>query len=77
MRRTGIGNRQALRQAFDRLEKQPGEQTVYLAMLDMDHFKHLNDTYGHCTGDCYLQGLAKVLHMVCPEKTASFRFGGD
>ena len=44
-------------------------------MLDVDHFKHINDTYGHTVGDQYLQKLSDLLDAV--PGAEAFRFGGD
>ena len=48
-----------------------------MLMLDIDHFKHINDSLGHTTGDEVLRAVAKVvIRSVRPEDCAS-RFGGD
>lgn len=47
-------------------------------MVDVDHFKSFNDTYGHLTGDVVLKGLAKVMCSICTEPTMiPCRFGGE
>lgn len=49
-----------------------------LIMLDLDNFKHINDVYGHLTGDNYLQAVGKVLQESLPRSTDFVvRFGGD
>ena len=73
---TKLWNRKALREEFQRIEETPG-QSCMLAMLDMDDFKALNDTYGHSRGDAYLRELGAVLKRASGENTATFRFGGD
>lgn len=72
---TGVRNRNALRISFDRVMADKRETEYILAMLDIDYFKNVNDTYGHLVGDAYLQALGKVLEHV-PDAEA-FRFGGD
>ena len=70
-------NRQALRQMFQRMEEEREEMRFFLAMLDMDDFKNLNDTYGHSQGDRYLKSLGQVLLDLSGEQMVPFRFGGD
>ena len=49
-----------------------------LVMLDIDHFKHVNDTHGHVMGDRVLQAIGEVLRSCVTEKThAVARFGGE
>ena len=73
---TKVGNRQALRMAFQEMENQQ-EQRFFLAMMDLDDFKSLNDTFGHSQGDQYLRALGLVLNGISTEKVLPFRFGGD
>jgi diguanylate cyclase (GGDEF)-like protein len=44
--------------------------------MDIDHFKHINDTYGHHVGDDVLSQLAKILREQ-PEPVSAYRFGGE
>lgn len=74
---TRVWNRQALRQMFQRMEEEREEERFFLAMLDMDDFKNLNDTYGHSQGDNYLRSLGRVLLDLSGEQMVPFRFGGD
>jgi diguanylate cyclase (GGDEF)-like protein len=69
---TGLANRSVLRR---RLGTAPGPVT--LAVLDLDDFKPVNDTYGHHTGDAVLQVVAQRLHDVVREDDLVVRFGGD
>lgn len=48
-----------------------------LLMLDIDHFKHVNDTWGHQTGDRALQALAEVMMQVVREHDVVGRYGGE
>ncbi|WP_295708196.1 GGDEF domain-containing protein [uncultured Brevundimonas sp.] len=48
-----------------------------LALLDIDHFKRFNDTWGHQTGDQVLRYVASVLSRVCGETRFAARFGGE
>jgi diguanylate cyclase (GGDEF)-like protein len=69
---TGAGNRSALRQ---RLDAAAGRVTV--ALVDLDDFKPVNDTYGHDTGDAVLQVVAQRLMGTVREGDLVARFGGD
>jgi len=49
-----------------------------ILMVDVDHFKHINDTYGHPVGDAVLQQLANRLVSTFPRKTDFIaRYGGE
>lgn len=76
---TGLGNRRhflsVLEREIDRVARS-GEQALLL-MLDIDHFKKVNDTYGHHAGDQILQSVANcLLECVRPMDTVA-RFGGE
>jgi diguanylate cyclase (GGDEF)-like protein len=69
---TGAGNRSALRR---RLDGAAGEVTV--ALVDLDDFKPVNDTYGHDAGDAVLREVASRLIRLVREDDLVVRFGGD
>jgi diguanylate cyclase (GGDEF)-like protein len=48
-----------------------------LIMLDLDHFKRLNDTYGHARGDEVLQGVAETITNTLRSTDTAYRFGGE
>jgi diguanylate cyclase (GGDEF)-like protein len=48
-----------------------------LIMLDVDHFKQVNDTYGHDAGDEVLKATASAMKAVCKSKGRCYRWGGD
>src|SRR5687767_10392983 len=50
---------------------------VALLMLDLDHFKRINDTQGHLAGDAVLTNLATVLHKAVRNEDVVARFGGE
>jgi diguanylate cyclase (GGDEF)-like protein len=52
-------------------------QTIYLAILDIDHFKRINDTYGHVYGDEVILMLAQQMRASFRQADALFRFGGE
>jgi len=68
---TGLPGRRALREKF---QKMGGLYTV--AMLDVDHFKKFNDTYGHDTGDAVLRMIASKMTRVSGGGV-SYRYGGE
>jgi diguanylate cyclase (GGDEF)-like protein len=53
------------------------DQPLSLVMVDIDHFKRVNDTYGHATGDQVLRTLATVLREEINGKATAARFGGE
>jgi diguanylate cyclase (GGDEF)-like protein len=69
---TGIGNRSALRR---RLDTAPGP--VSLAIIDLDHFKPVNDTHGHDIGDAVLRVVADRLRGAVRADDLVVRYGGD
>ncbi len=76
---TGLANRRqfelALASEIDRVAR-AGEPALVL-MIDIDHFKQVNDTHGHSAGDVVLQAVARVLaDCVRPMDTVA-RFGGE
>lgn len=78
---TGLLNRRAfdirLEQAFRHTMRQKNSP-LSLIMLDLDHFKHVNDQHGHQYGDRYLIRMAQILRSVIREDVdCAFRFGGD
>jgi diguanylate cyclase (GGDEF)-like protein len=76
---TGIWNRSYFNQRFgdEMSAAQRYGRTISLVMLDLDHFKSLNDTYGHPFGDQVLQAVGDVLHSFLRTTDAPCRFGGE
>ncbi len=60
---TGLGNRRALKEDLEGLEARVNRygHSYCMALLDVDHFKAYNDTYGHQAGDLVLQAVAREL----------------
>lgn len=54
-----------------------GGRNIALAMLDIDHFKNVNDTYGHDVGDQVIRDLADILRARFRESDLVARFGGE
>lgn len=48
-----------------------------LLMMDLDHFKRVNDTHGHVVGDSVLQKLGEILRQSIRENDLAFRYGGE
>ncbi|MGJ8679147.1 GGDEF domain-containing response regulator [Paraglaciecola sp.] len=72
---TGLPNRRHFFTRVEAIQKtQPKEQS--LAIIDIDHFKNINDTYGHDCGDYSLKQLAKLVAEYFSDYTAA-RFGGE
>jgi two-component system, cell cycle response regulator len=53
------------------------QHSLALAMIDADHFKKVNDLFGHPAGDAVLQGLARVLRRECRKDDVPCRYGGE
>jgi diguanylate cyclase (GGDEF)-like protein/PAS domain S-box-containing protein len=77
---TGAANRSALHDrlehALERLDS-GGSEGVAVAMIDLDHFKALNDTYGHDAGDAALIALVASLNSIVRAGDTIARVGGD
>lgn len=69
---TGVGNRRRANTLLDVME--PGDG---LALLDLDHFKHVNDTRGHAEGDRVLMELGAYLLASVRDADCVARFGGE
>lgn len=52
-------------------------EPLTLLLLDVDHFKRINDTYGHAAGDALLQDMAKIFIDRCRDTDIVARLGGD
>ena len=76
---TGLYNRNALPEKIDRIVEENGKknQESYLAMLDLDHFKRVNDTYGHVSGDAVIRQAAALIKKHMNADIEGFRFGGE
>ncbi|MDE1175665.1 MAG: diguanylate cyclase [Edaphobacter sp.] len=76
---TGLRNRAAiLAFAHESLSRPAYAETVTLLMLcDVDHFKRMNDTYGHPTGDAVLEEIARRLNTAVGLGGAVGRYGGE
>ena len=59
------------------LQKMPPQKVCAAVMLDLDHFKSINDTYGHDGGDRYIQDFSNIMKSMPPEHFLCARRSGD
>jgi diguanylate cyclase (GGDEF)-like protein len=75
---TGLPNRRQLNADFNKLRNRlNGKTSICLTMLDIDHFKNVNDTFGHETGDKILKLLADVFTSHSRSSDRLYRYGGE
>ena len=77
---TGIYNRRVVFEALEKsyAEVQKGERNNFsVIMLDIDHFKKVNDTYGHAGGDEVLKVMSSTLNQIISEPNILGRIGGE
>ncbi len=77
---TGLANRRAFDQALQRehARRQRTGTPLSVLLIDVDHFKSVNDRYGHATGDDYLRTVAQVLRKKAARSTdLAARQGGE
>ena len=76
---TGVANRRRSTQVLEHylgLARRFG-QPLTVAILDLDHFKHVNDRYGHATGDLVLRGMGSLLARSFRGEDIVARWGGE
>jgi diguanylate cyclase len=76
---TGLANRRAFDQKIEECFQKwsQSKQLFSLAMVDIDHFKKINDTYGHPAGDAVLREIAVRLREFSSDTILIARFGGE
>jgi diguanylate cyclase (GGDEF)-like protein len=76
---TGLYNRRHLMDSLEREKKRADRtgQFFSLLMFDVDHFKRINDTYGHLKGDIVLRAVAKTAQDALREIDYCARYGGE
>jgi diguanylate cyclase (GGDEF)-like protein len=76
---TGVRNRVALDERIRELEVVAGplREPVAIAVVDIDHFKRVNDEYGHAAGDDVLRGVARTLQSQLRLGDELYRLGGE
>ena len=77
---TGVANRRGLMERlqleFNRLQQQPTRRCAVLA-ADLDHFKRINDQWGHAAGDAVLQHVAQLMRQLTRQRDLVARSGGE
>jgi diguanylate cyclase (GGDEF)-like protein len=76
---TGLFNRRYLEETLEREISRAARsgKPIGLMMLDIDHFKRFNDTFGHPGGDALMRELGSLLHTQTRAEDAACRYGGD
>ena len=76
---TGLPNRRAFKGKVKQIIKHSRENHLQFGvmLLDLDHFKHINDTLGHVAGDHLLRVLSRRLASLLPTSSVLARLGGD
>jgi diguanylate cyclase (GGDEF)-like protein len=76
---TKLPNRRALAQSFlqETQRARRHRNPIAFLMIDLDHFKQVNDTYGHLNGDAVLAELAQILKTSARESDVCARYGGE
>ena len=76
---TGLGNRHSMEESFPREITRCAQDKlpVSLIMIDVDHFKKFNDTFGHIAGDRVLTAVSRILSKQFRTRDVLIRYGGD
>lgn len=76
---TTLGNRHGFNKALDRLcaAAKRHNRPLSLMMIDIDHFKQINDRYGHGIGDQVIIDVAKSISEIARDTDCAFRYGGE
>lgn len=75
---TGLFNKRGMYENLDQmLPNLSPNESIYVAVIDMDGLKFINDTYGHVDGDLCIKKLAQIINSVTEENEFCVRAGGD
>jgi diguanylate cyclase (GGDEF)-like protein len=76
---TGMANRRYFEERFETASSfaRRAGQPLTIIMVDLDHFKRVNDTYGHAAGDRVLKAFAECLSVTSREEDLITRYGGE
>jgi len=76
---TGLLNRSAMEKDLTELIDLNNEQSIItsLSLIDIDHFKLINDEYGHAVGDEILESIADIIQSSLRDTDSAYRYGGE
>ena len=74
---TGLYNMREFNKKWQLFQRDKTIRDTAFIMLDIDHFKWINDTYGHANGNFILRQLATILKVEAPDKELVYRVGGE
>jgi len=76
---TGLFNRRYMEESLEREVARAGRngKAISVMMLDLDHFKQLNDSYGHDAGDAVLRNVGQILRKSVRTEDIACRYGGE
>ena len=74
---TGLANRRHFTEFLAGAFKTPAAAPLSLVLLDLDHFKSINDTHGHQAGDAVLEGIARLVKSMVRPNDLAARYGGE
>jgi diguanylate cyclase (GGDEF)-like protein len=74
---TGLGNRASFNEFMEKLGAGAKAESYSIVMIDMDHFKEINDTMGHLEGDNALRDMAFIIKGCVRDSDFAARYGGD
>ncbi|MEZ5651535.1 MAG: GGDEF domain-containing protein [Burkholderiaceae bacterium] len=74
---TGLANRRAFDDAILQFCRGHGSRGLCLIMMDIDHFKKVNDNYGHPYGDLVIKTVASIIHANVRGRDLAARYGGE
>ena len=76
---TGVANRRGFDETIEQLlrEQAPGQAGPSVVLIDLDHFKQINDQYGHVFGDTVLKSVALAIRSCVKGRDLVARYGGE
>ena len=74
---TGLYNRRHVNERLPALLAEAGHRPISIALVDLDHFKQINDTLSHATGDTVLQHVSRLLQEAADGPALAARLGGE
>ncbi|WP_198678712.1 GGDEF domain-containing protein [Pseudidiomarina insulisalsae] len=74
---TGLLNRRAMQQELQRQAQELADSNDAMVLLDIDHFKRINDRHGHNAGDDVIRTIARRLSEICRDEDKVIRWGGE